>query len=108
MSEESTEKRVIIKLPEKSHADFKIRLNYDELTQTSFFRAIAEAYIAQDELIVEFIERHKRRGGFSSEYKRKRVQIDKEERRENIRKFALGDEEIEDIYDLVEKEYPDL
>lgn len=108
MSEEQAEKRVIIKLPEKSHADFKIRLHYDELTQTAFFRAIAEGYIAQDELIVEFVDRYKRTAGFSSEYKRRRVQLDKNERKENIKKFALGEEEIEDIYDLVEKEYPDL
>lgn len=105
---DSSEKRVVIKLQEKSHADFKIRLSYDELTQTAFFRAITEGYIEQNDLIIRFLEEYKKRGGLSSEYKRKRREQDRRERADNLRRFSLGEEEIEDIYDLVEKEYPDL
>ena len=101
-------KRVIIKIPAKKHAEFKIQLHYDDLTQTAFFRAVTEAYVNQNELIVEFVESHKRAQGLQSEHKRKKIGDAVKERQEVSQKFALGSDEIENIYDLVEKEFPDL
>ena len=42
-------KKVVFYENEKKHADFKIRLNYDNLSQSEFFRAIISGYIEQDE-----------------------------------------------------------
>jgi hypothetical protein len=101
-------KRVIISLPEKKHADFKIRLRYDELTQTRFFRAVAEGYITQDELLVQFIENYKTQKNLQSKHKKKKIAKARDERSETIRKFALNELEIDNIYDIAEEEHPDL
>ena len=103
-----SKKRVVIDLPEKEHAELKIRLRYDDMTQTGFFRAIAEGYVKRDELLVEYIESYKQEKGIQSKYKQKKITDSNKERAETIRKFALDDNEISDIYDLVEKEFPDL
>lgn len=108
MSVEQKEKRVIIKIPGNNHAEFKIRLGYDNLTQTAFFRAMMEGYISQDSLIVEYIQNHKERVGKSSQHKRKRIKKDIDERAATNRSFALDEGELSDLYDLVEKEFPEL
>lgn len=102
------EKRVVIKLPEKRHADFKVRLRYDEMSQTAFYRAVTEAYISQDELFLQFLENYKKKSGAYSAHKKRRLVIDKQEREQNVKNFALGSDDIESIYDLVEKEHPDI
>ena len=103
-----SKKRVVIDLPEKEHAELKIRLRYDDMTHAGFFRAIAEGYVKRDELLVEYIESYKQEKGIQSKYKQKKITDSNKERAETIRKFALDDNEISDIYDLVEKEFPDL
>ena len=108
MAQPEDKKRVIIKIPAKKHAELKVQLHYDDLTQTAFFRAITEAYVNQDELIVEFIENYKQTKGLQSEHKRKKIGDAISERKKATEKFALGSKEIENIYDLVEKEYPEL
>ena len=101
-------KRVIVKIAAKKHAELKIRLHHDDLTQTAFFRAVTEAYVGRDELIVEFIEKYKQTNGLQSAHKRKKIADANKQRAETIRKFALKDTDIDSIYDLVEKEFPDL
>jgi hypothetical protein len=106
--QEDDRKRVIVKIAAKRHAELKVRLHYDNLTQTAFFRAVTEAYINRDELIVDFIENYKQVNGLQSEHKRKKIADANNQRAETIRKFALEDTEIDSLYDLVEKEFPDL
>ena len=108
MPQPEDKKRVIIKIPAKKHAELKVQLHYDDLTQTAFFRAVTEAYVNQNELIVEFIESYKQLQGLQSEHKRKKIAEAKTERKEVSQKFALGSDDIENIYDLVEKEFPEL
>ena len=74
MGIDQKEKRVIIKVPGTNHAEFKIRLNYDSLTQTAFFRAMMEGYISQDSSIVDYIERYKEDTGKQSRHRKKVVQ----------------------------------
>lgn len=102
------EKRVIIKIPGTNHAEFKIRLNYDSLTQTSFFRAVMEGYISQDSLIIEYIEKYKEQTGKHSQHKKKTIQKNIDDRAATTRSFALDKEELSNLYDLVEKEFPEL
>ncbi len=108
MSVEQKEKRVIIKIPGNNHAEFKIRLGYDNLTQTAFFRAVMEGYVSQDSLIVEYIQKYKESAGKYSNHKKKRIKKDMDERAATSRSFALDEGELSDLYDLVEKEFPEL
>jgi len=105
---EDDRKRVVVKIAPKRHAELKVRLQYDDLTQTAFFRAVTEGYIGRDELIVEFLEKYKQANGLQSAHKRKKIADANKERSETIHKFALEDTDIDSIYDLIEKEFPDL
>ncbi len=93
---------------DKRSADLMIRLKHDGLTKTKFFREILTGYLERDSAIVGFIERVKDKAASQSKKQSKIVKNLEEQGRENEAKFGLGDEEIENIFDLLEKEHPDL
>jgi hypothetical protein len=102
------EKRISFMDTDKRNADLIIRLKHDNLTKTEFFRAVVTGYLTSDPLLREFIEAVKESEGHQS---KKKAKINKETSAEgvnNIRKMGLDDSEIENIFDILEKEHPDL
>ena len=85
-----------------------IRLKNDGLTKTNFFRAVLTAYLDQDPLMVEFIEETKKKLNSQSKSKSKVVKKLKEKGKQNKDKFGLDENTISNIFDILEKEYPDL
>ena len=49
-------KRIIFLDTDRRHADLKIRLYYDGLSQTDFFKGMITGYIERDERLVPFID----------------------------------------------------
>jgi hypothetical protein len=101
-------KKVVFYENEKKHADFKIRLHYDGLGQSEFFRAIIAGYINQDEGLLNYIARYQEEHGKHSKAKRAESKRLLSTGAEVTKKFGLGERDIEDIFDLLEKENPDL
>ena len=102
------DKRISFMDTDKRSADLMIRLKHDGLTKTKFFRAILTGYLDREHTIVDFIERLKESSGLQSKKQSKIVKDLEEKGQENKKKFGLKDEEIENIFDLLEKEHPDL
>ena len=103
-----TKKNVIFKETDKRHAELKIRLNYDNLKITEFFQMIVSSYLRGDTRIVEIIDEHKESVGANEKTQRK---INKDlVKRGNFSKskFGLDEGEVESIFDILEKEHPDL
>jgi len=101
-------KRISFMDSDKRIADFKIRLKHDGLTKTQFFRAILTAYLEGDEDINHFIDRHKRINKSQSDTQAAVVRKATKEAKAIKGKFGLDNSEIEDIFDILEKEHPDL
>ena len=93
---------------DKRNAEMIIRLKHDGLTKTKFFRAILTGYLERDAAIVDFIDRLKESSGSQSKIKSRKVKKLEEEGKTNKTKFGLNEGEIESIFDLLEKEHPDL
>lgn len=93
---------------DKRAADLMIRLKHDGLTKTKFFRELLTGYLEKDHAIIDFINRVKDTTASQSKKQSKIVESLEESGKENKRKFGLKDEEIENIFDLLEKEHPDL
>ena len=93
---------------DKRHADLRLRLHYDGLTQGDFFRALVSGYVDRDPDIVSFIEKVKEN---SEKYKptlmkKRRRAYTKSKQVEKL--FGLNEDEIEDIFDMIQKEHKDL
>ena len=91
----------------KLHADLKIRLHHDEIKIKEFFNKIVEAYIDKNKNIMAFIDEIKESKS-ASQTRRNKVKKAKQKQESTIRQFVLGETEIEDIFDILEKEHPDL
>jgi hypothetical protein len=101
-------KKVVFYSTDKIHADMKIRLKYDGLTQSSFFRGIMEGYINKDPAINDFIDRLKEKESAQGVTKRKRTKKTLAEAEKTTALFGLDEQDVENIFDIIEKEHPEL
>ena len=101
-------KKIVFYDSDKRHADLKIRLHYDGLTQSAFFRGMVSGYLAQDEDLMSYVEKLKDNTNAQSASKKKKIKGFSQARRETVDKFALEESEIESIFDILEEECPEL
>ena len=92
----------------KRQADLRIKLQQDNMNQSEFFRAMITGYLQNDFRILEFIKVFKEQNKLQGKRRRTLVHQDIVAGNENKTAFGLGEEEIENIFDLIEKENPDL
>ena len=102
------QKKVIFSIPENDKVKFKVQLQYDTLTQTQFFRGILSAYLMKEPNFMNFINSLKEELATQSKTQRSKVDRGLKEGRETSKKFALDDGEVENIFDILEKEHPEL
>jgi len=102
-------KKLFITFPEKTHVDFIIRLKNDDFpNQSQFFREIIYAYINKDPLFLDFIDSIKLK---KSKYNKNRNPKNRkliEDGELIIKDFGLDQEEIENIFDILEQNDIDL
>ena len=91
----------------KRQADLRVRLKFDGLNQAQFFRSIITGYLQKDERIISFINDFKKECGVHNEKKRNETQKLIKKGQANESKFALNNNEIESIFDMLE-EHTDL
>ena len=96
-------------LDSKLHENLKIRLFYDEIkTQSEFFRYCVESYLSQDKLFMEFFDDYKINKKVQS---KKRVTKSRQLRASGekmLQDLALTEEDVENIFDILEKDLPEL
>ena len=108
MSEEFYNKRVVFRENDQVHAKLRIRLHYDGIKQSDFFRGCIEAYLSQDEEFEDFIETLKLKKSSQSKSKLAKSKKLKEKGKELSSKLALNSSEIENIFDMIEDEHEGL
>ena len=103
-------KKVVFYDSDKRFAELKIRLQHDGISQAQFFRGIVTGYLMQDGDVLSYVDKLKASKNIGNRTKKSI----KEERelintgKEQLDKLALGDEEIENIFDILERQNPDL
>jgi len=108
MSKPKGNKKIVFEDTDVRHAKLKIRLQHDGMSQTEFFRTLITGYIEKDSLVVEFIGKHKTKHKVQSKRARKIIEKDLEEGKRKMEQFGIADGELEDIFDLIASEHPDL
>jgi hypothetical protein len=96
-------------LNSKLHENLKIRLYYDEIkTQSEFFRFCVESYLSQDAHFMAFLDDYKINKRVQS--KRKATQTKRLRSKGNklLEELALTEDEIENIFDILEEDLPEL
>ena len=101
-------KKIVFDDTDIRHAQLKIRLQHDSLSQAQFFRALISGYLSKDKFIMSYIDKFKKENNVQSKAKRKVAQDDYEKSEHLMAKFGFGDDELENIFDMIAEEYPDL
>ena len=96
-------KRIVFTENDHRHANLILKLKHDGLTQSAFFRHLITAYIENDDRVQELVDelRVKKRHKIKSQKKRQKG-------KEILKDFALSSGEVDNIFDTLEKEFPDL
>jgi hypothetical protein len=97
-------KTIVFEDNDHRHAKFFIKLRYDGFRQSEFFRQIISSYIDGDELFMEYVDSIKPQAKAKIK-KSKKLRDKGNELKVNL---GLTEEEVEDIFDLIEQEHPDL
>ena len=86
------------------YSKFKIRLFHDELKIFEFFGKLVRLYVEQDPDMIKIVDKIKTQ--IAS--RKRRINKAKKAGRESLRKFGIDKEEIENIFDVLAQEFPDL
>tara|TARA_R100001440_G_scaffold16054_1_gene27237 strand:- start:189 stop:527 length:339 start_codon:yes stop_codon:yes gene_type:complete len=101
-------KKIVFYDTDKRHVELKIRLKHDRLTQAEFFRTLITGYLDKDENVLLFLDKYILENG---KQRKKSLVTNRElikDGKDIEKVFALGEDEIENIFDLLEEEHPEL
>jgi len=105
----ATHSKLTFFLDSKLHENLKIRLYYDDIkTQSEFFRVCVESYLEQSVLFMEFLDDYKINKKVQSKSKVKRSQDLRSAGQRLLQDLALSEEEVENIFDILEEDLPEL
>jgi hypothetical protein len=101
-------KKIVFYDTDDRHVALKIKLQYHGMTQAAFFRAVVSGLIDDDEYFDDFLCSYKESNDIQSKRQRKVISKEEEAAKKVKNSFSLETDEISNIFDLIEKEHPDL
>ena len=104
----SQTKRIVFHDTDHRHAKLKIKLKHDSLSQADFFRALITGYIENDTRILNYLDQHRIENKNQSKDKVKKSRTLIEKGKQTNKNFEFDENEIDNIFDIIEKEYPEL
>ena len=97
-------KKIMFYESEERQTELRIRCNFDGITQSQFFRMMLEGYVGEDELVLKYLENCKEKYQIQGQQKRNKIGSINKQKKQTEKKFALQNDEIEDIFDMIEME----
>lgn len=97
-------KRIVFTETEHNHAKLVLRLRHDGLSQSEFFRGIVRAYIEGDEKIQDFAQGVGKLSKSRKNLSKKKI----EEGHSLASDLGFSEKDVENIFDLIAEEHPDL
>lgn len=100
--------KVIFRVAERDKAELKLRLKYDNLDQTKFFKACIQAYLTRDELFINWLNEMLEKTGRVPKTQRKVKEKNDKQTKIVDGQFKLSEGKVKEIFDMLEKENPKL
>ena len=92
---------------EKESADLKIRLRYDGLKQSEFFRTLLKMYVSQDPLMLQVVERIKQNQKVMGKKRLQKTKKDYEDSDKILKELGITESDKQSIFDMIEMEVED-
>ena len=97
-------KRIVFTENDHRHAQLVLKLKYMGLSQAAFFRHAITGIIEDDPRMIEYTNDISLR----SKVKKSKSEKARKSGAQKMRDFGFSEEDVEDIFDLIEEEHPDL
>ena len=97
-------KRIIFTDTDHRHAQLTLKLKDDGMTQARFFRSIITGYLSDDDRIRSYVVD----SGDLSKYKKQRNTKLRETGKQVIHDLGLSEDQVDNIFDLISEEFPEL
>jgi len=97
-------KTITIDSLETLDTNLRIKLKFDDITKFWFFNEYIKGYLLDDPLLQPFINKIKESSMMARKHKLKKNRQLLEKEKEIKNKFGLNQNEIENIFDLIESE----
>ena len=98
------DKRIVFTDTDHRHAQLLVKLKTDGMTQANFFRSLISGYINGDDRIESFILEN----GKHSIKRKQQVDRIRKTGRNKMSELGLDDEQVDNIFDLIAEEFPEL
>jgi len=104
-----THSKLTFYLNSKLHENLKIRLYYDQIkTQSEFFRYCVESYLDQEPLFMKFLDDYKINKKIQSTARVNKSRKLRDKGNKLMEELALTDEDVQNVFDILEEEIPEL
>lgn len=97
-------KRIVFTDTDHRHAQLVVKLKSDGITQAKFFRQLITGYLENDHRLIDFV----RENGSLSIQRKNKIHKLEEKGKVLVQELGLDDEQVEDIFDMIAEEFPDL
>ena len=104
----NNKKKIVFYDTDDRHASLKIKLQYHGLSQSAFFRATISGLLEDDEWFLKFMHSYKEENDIQSKRQRQAIDKERQDASKINKSFQLEKSELSDIFDMIEKEHPDL
>lgn len=101
------DKLVVFKDNEKIHADLKLKLDYEGMTQSQFFRHMIRLLLKEEERMMSIVKDWRESSGKSKRTTKQvlgEMEKEEEKKKETKEDFGLDDFDVEALYDMFEDE----
>lgn len=96
-------RRINLVIPDQTYMELLIKIRHENLNWKKFFTYLIDGFIQDDPNIMEFIDNQ-----MAEQRSKRRTKILQKERmktEETISVFGLDEQDIDDIYDMLEEEF---
>lgn len=98
------QKRIVFTESDHRHAQLIVKLKSYGMTQAKFFRSLISGYINGDPRVEDFILEQ----GNLSVARKQKVQKNIDDGKKIVSDLGLSEDQIEDLFDVIAGEHPDL
>jgi hypothetical protein len=104
----NTVKRIYIYMDEKQHMDLKVKLDFHRMSMSEFVRVCADGMLSGNPIMDQFIDFYKEHSDKHSKKSIKDAKKDREVSDELLTQLGLTGDDIQDIFDIIEEDHPEI
>jgi hypothetical protein len=107
-SSEKDAKRVRFYIKNDAHVRFKASLEKHQMTMAEFLRACCNAVSDDNPAMINFIDHYKETSEKHSKRNRDIIKKDRQKGEALLEEFGIGDDDIQNLFDLIADQHPEI